>query len=273
MAGQVQQLGWRQDFAQRYVLGKRVGEGSNAFVNLAHSRITGRRSAVKTLQKVSQGKPRKDFIIREIEMLRVSQGSERVLALEDLYETKDTAMILTEYLSGGDLWQNIQLDGLYDEQHTKEILRSLLLALQHCHNRSILMGDVKPNNIVLRKRGDSTSATLVDFGCSKIIKGFEKHYRVSGTPMFMPPESLIRPERPAYQTLLSDLYCAGVTMSVISTGKLPVFEIGKNDNWLISVCRELPGFSKAAHDVLCSLLAEDTGRPSAEALLQHPWFA
>lgn len=56
------------------------------------------------------------------------------------------------------------------------------------------------------------------------------------------------------------------------TGKLPILEVDKDDKWLINICREMRGFSEAACDVLSNLLAEDTERPSAAALLQHPWF-
>lgn len=261
-------LGWSRDFDLTYRIGKSVGTGTNARVHVAHSRTTKQLVAVKILHKIRKDKPRKKLIQKELDMLGACQGHPNIVTLEDMYETDDDAFILTEFLPGGNLW-HVQRHGSYNENQVREIMRGLLQAIKHCHDRQILIGDLKSSNVMLRTPCNPTSVVLIDFGNSKNLQKDERIYRWSGTPLFMPPETF---QKAGYQTLLSDIYSAGVTMSNIATGKIPDFEQSELGRWRIAVPCQLDNFSSASHDFLASLLDIESSRPTAEEALLHPWF-
>lgn len=263
-------LGWSRDFELSYRLGKSVGAGSNARVHVAHSLTTKHLVAVKILPKMRRDRPRKSLIQRELDMIGACQGHPNIVTFEDIYETNEDALLLTEFLPGGNLWQNVQRHGPYDEKQVREIMLGLLQGIQHCHNCHILVGDIKSSNIMLRTPHNALTATLIDFGSSRNLKKNERINKRSGTPLFIPPESQ---DQAGYQTLLSDIYSAGVTMSNIATGQIPQLEQFPSGKWRIAVPRQLGSFSKVAHDLLFDLLANDSNRPTAEEALQHPWFA
>jgi serine/threonine protein kinase len=262
-------LGWSRNFELNYRIGKSVGTGSNARVHVAHSRTTKHLVAVKIVPKIRRHKSQKALIQRELDMLGGCQGHPNIVTFEDMYETDEDAYILTEFLPGGTLWQNVQHHGPYDENQVREIMRGLLQATKHCHERQILIGDLKSSNVMLRTLYDTNTATLVDFGSCKTLGKNERIYKRSGTPLFLPPESV---QTAGYQTLLSDIYSAGVTMSNIATGKIPQIEQSQVGRYRIAVPCLLNNFSTAAHDLLSSLLNSDSSRPTAEEALQHPWF-
>lgn len=262
-------LGWSRSFELSYRMGKSVGTGSNARVHVAHSRTTKHLVAVKIVPKIQRTKSQKALIQRELDMLGACQGHPNIVTFEDMYETDEDAYILTEFLPGGTLWQNVQRHGPYNENQVREIMRGLLYATKHCHERQILVGDLKSSNVMLRTPGNPSSVVLIDFGNSKNLQKNERIYRWSGTPLFMPPETF---QKAGYQTLLSDIYSAGVTMSNIATGKIPDFQQSEYGTWKIAVPCKFENFSSASHDLLASLLDIESSRPTAEEALQHPWF-
>lgn len=262
-------LGWSQNFDLTYRLGKAVGAGTHARVHVAHSRTTKHLVAVKMIPKTRRGRPRKLFIQKEFDMLVACQGHSNIVKFEDMFETTDSAMILTEFLAGGDLWQNVQRYGPYQEKDVRQIMQGLLEAVKHCHDRHILVGDLKSTNVMLRIPKNPATATLIDFGGSRNLAKNERISRWSGTPLFLPPESI---PSTGYQSFLSDIYSAGVTMSNIATGQIPQITQPEPGKWIIAVPRQLGNFSQEAHDLLASLLEEDSSRPNADEALQHSWF-
>lgn len=84
--------------------------------------------------------------------------------------------------------------------------------LVHMHRRGVYHGDLKPNNILLGKRGE---VKVIDYGLAT-LRG-EPRNRVQGTPEYMAPETA----RSKVVDESSDIYNFGATMYRLATLKLP----------------------------------------------------
>jgi len=126
-----------------------------------------------------------------------------ILQLEELLvNTKDaTAVIVTEYCDGGDLFDVI-LDCYNRKCGAPEnfiwmIAYDMLRALKACHAYGIIHNDVKTENILLNKKHDFSQEndyptfTLCDFGVAVAIPSNNYTIRVktlNGTPQYASPE-------------------------------------------------------------------------------------
>ena len=92
------------------------------------------------------------------------------------------------------------------------IFGQVVAGMTHMHRRGVFHADLKPNNIMIGKRGE---VKIIDYGLAW-IRG-EKKERVQGTPEYMAPETVkhkVVSER-------SDIYNLGATMYRVLTLKLP----------------------------------------------------
>ena len=75
-----------------------------------------------------------------------------------------------EWADGGDLGQMIrkrnQENNHFTEEEILNYFTQICLALKHCHDRSILHSDLKPDHIFMTKSG---LCKLGDFSASKIL--------------------------------------------------------------------------------------------------------
>lgn len=62
------------------------------------------------------------------------------------------------------------------------------LAVAELHRNNILHLDIKPENILIFKEGESLVAKLADFGHTKYLPNGPVEYNVCGTPLFIAPE-------------------------------------------------------------------------------------
>ncbi len=129
--------------------------------------------------------------------------------------------LIQEWVDGLTLSAKIQTEGIMGEAAVRQLLVGILPVLEHLHGKQIIHRDIKPDNIMLRKRDNQP--VLIDFGAVREAMGTVVNSQgqatssiVIGTPGFMPSEQAAG--RPMYS---SDLYSLGLTMIYLLTAKQP----------------------------------------------------
>jgi hypothetical protein len=101
------------------------------------------------------------------------------------------------------------------------IVRQTALALREAHASGLVHRDVKPENILLSRRGDGFHVRLVDFGIARSANAAD--VRISGTAGYVSPEQLSgTPADPR-----ADIFALGVVLYELVYGSHPF--AGRND--------------------------------------------
>lgn len=126
----------------------------------------------------------------------------------DFWTKNGNAYLLMEYIDGENLKCLMQREGAFSQKHAAKI-GSLLadgLAALHGSRIPIIFRDVKPENVMLDRKG---RVRLSDFGCACHAG---KNPAVAGSPGFGAPEQFAEH---ALQTPAADVYGLGKTLEAL----------------------------------------------------------
>ena len=210
-ASRVQQLG---DFE----LKKKLGKGGMGEVFLARQISLDRIVALKTLSKELAKK--KDFVARfEREaksMAKIDHPNVVKIYAVDSYKGIHFAAI--EYIDG----QSVQrwLDHLGKFSVADSVLIAIVSAqaLKHAHAQNMVHRDIKPDNMLVTKKG---VVKVADFGLAKAMDedvSMTQSGTGLGTPLYMAPEQARNAKHVDERV---DIYALGATLYHMLTGKLP----------------------------------------------------
>ncbi|MCA9579964.1 MAG: serine/threonine protein kinase, partial [Myxococcales bacterium] len=183
--------------ANRYRILALIGEGGMGAVYVAEHLLIGRKVAVKRLHPELAGDEKAVARFQREARAAGATGHEHVVEILDLGFGDDGAPYLVmEYLRGRSLAQVLDAEGRLAAGRACRIVGQVLAALSAVHARGVVHRDLKPDNILLSRRGaDSEFVKVVDFGISKIRQedGDPKHDLTRtgvmlGTPFYMSPE-------------------------------------------------------------------------------------
>jgi serine/threonine-protein kinase len=152
----------------------------------------------------------------------------------DFGRTKDgLPYYVMEYLDGVTLAELVADAGPVPPGRVIHILRQVGAALREAHEHGMIHRDVKPENVMLCRRGEDDVVKLLDFGLVKSLeteqtRDVTKQIRILGTPRYMAPERILNPKDVDAR---SDIYALGAVGYFLLTGK-PIFD--GDDNLEIS---------------------------------------
>jgi len=131
------------------------------------------------------------------------------------FQTGGKLYLILEYLSGGELFRQLEQEGILIEDTASFYLAEICLAIEHLHSNGIIYRDLKPENILLDCEGH---VKLTDFGLSKesIHIGSVTH-TICGTVDYMAPEILTQ----SGHGKDADWWSFGALMFDMLTGKPP----------------------------------------------------
>jgi novel protein kinase C epsilon type len=188
-----------------------------------------------------------------------------------------------EYMSGGNLWEQLYEVEVFREERAKFYAAEITLAVEFLHQHGILHRDLKLENVLV---GSDGHCKIADFGLSKL--GLFYHCKTTtqcGTPVFMAPE--IVKNLPYGQG--ADWWAVGVMLFQMLTGNLPFYyDEGQDpEDWdaeekleqkIINSEVEIPDdMSLAAASIVLKLLMKNPeerlgANESDNAVRQHPFF-
>jgi calcium-dependent protein kinase len=76
-----------------------------------------------------------------------------------------------EFCQGGELFEHLISVGKFSEKDAATIVRQILSAIKHLHDKNIAHRDLKPENIIFSNNDESEEINikLIDFGLSKLL--------------------------------------------------------------------------------------------------------
>jgi len=198
----------------RYRILNLLGKGGMGEVYRATDLTLGQSVALKFLPVAAAANPH--LLERFHGEVRVARqvSHPNVCRVYDIGEAEGFPYISMEYVDGDDLASLSQRIGRLPSEKALEISRKLCAGLAAAHSRGVIHRDLKPQNIMLNKRGE---VLIMDFGLAAIADQLSGAEARNGTPAYMSPEQLKGVE----VTAKSDIYCLGLILHELFTGKKP----------------------------------------------------
>lgn len=270
-------------FIDTYTVGRKLGAGAFSIVKCVTLRedIDHKRYAAKIINKRTLNRDDIVGVKAEIRILKelsqVGMAHPHILRLFEVFNEKNHIYLITELLSGGELYDQISKEGAngYVEKDVRHVCKILFDTISYCHERSIAHRDLKPQNILLMNREDNRMIKIADFGFAAKAKTEMSLKTQCGTPDHVAPEIL---KGHQYGTKV-DIWSLGVITYTLLVGHLPF--VAQSQDELFSKIKD-GGYnktkywrkiSKEAKAFVTSLLTvKPTERNSAKGSLDHPWM-
>jgi serine/threonine-protein kinase len=202
-----------------FTLVRRLGQGGMGQVYLAEQRSLKRHVAVKLLKA--------ELAAQASSLARFRQEAEAVACLNHanivqvhtIGESDGLPYMVMEYVEGRNLRDYLARKGPPELPVALSIMRQVASALQRAAEGGFVHRDIKPDNILLTRKGE---VKVADFGLSRSLTGDQPlHLTQSGvtlgTPLYMSPEQV--QGQPVDHR--SDIYSFGVTCYHMLTGRPP----------------------------------------------------
>lgn len=198
---------------------KKLGQGGMGEVFLASQLSLDRNVALKILSKDMAKKP--GFVERFVREARAMARIDHPNAVKVYAADTDKGYnyVAIEFIDGQSMQDWMDQKGKLEIGDAVHVVLCCADALAHAHELNIVHRDIKPDNILVTKKG---AVKVADFGLAKALDDEDMSMTQSGTglgtPLYMPPEQA----RDAKNVdLRTDIYALGVTLYYFLTGKLP----------------------------------------------------
>ncbi|XP_023210403.1 RAC serine/threonine-protein kinase-like [Centruroides sculpturatus] len=189
-----------------------IGEGSFGTVYVGRCKSSDKAIAVKAIKK------RRFFLKQKLDILKEGTAWSRVsshphiVSFIGLFETDISHCFVCDYVSGENLTDFLEINGILSETQAKTIGAQLASAIIYIHKKGIIHRDISSNNILIDKKN---GAHLIDFG----LCTFERRPQdFCGTLFYLCPEIVQRKEYDAY----CDWWAFGVVLYQSLIGKTPM---------------------------------------------------
>ena len=252
-----------------FKIGSKLGQGTFSKVCQGTHMPTGEKVAIKIMSK-EQIKEKSDKIRIEKEInIQKKLHHHNIVQQYAIIETESSIYIISEYCSGGELFDYIVSKRKLYEVEACRIYQQLISGLEYLHKQRICHRDLKPENLLFDSRHN---LKIADFGLSNDYhKG--KLSTPCGSPCYAAPEMVTGKK---YSGSSVDIWSSGIVLYTMVCGFLP-FE-DDNQNILFGKIAKglfsLPSFlSSSCKDLLKKILVTDPKkRYGFEEIKHHAWF-
>ncbi|EPZ35493.1 Pho85/PhoA-like cyclin-dependent kinase Pef1 [Rozella allomycis CSF55] len=147
---------------ERYIRLEKLGEGTYAMVHKGSNRMTGEIVALKEITlDPEEGAP--STAIREISLMKELRHP-NIVVLHDVVHTDTVLMLVFEYMDF-DLKKFMDMrQGRLEKGLIKSFMLQLLKGVGYCHENHVLHRDLKPQNLLINRKGE---LKLADFGLAR----------------------------------------------------------------------------------------------------------
>ncbi|KAF0696271.1 Aste57867_12969 [Aphanomyces stellatus] len=251
---------------------QQLGEGSYGKVFKALNRSTARIVALKVVAIESDDKEMME-LTKEIHILEKCSSPFIVQYYGSiLYE--NNLWIEMEFCEAGSVSDMLRVSQtVLTEKEVAAVCANVVKGLTYLHHHRNIHRDIKAGNILLSASG---LAKLADFGVSaQLTNTINKRKTVIGTPFWMAPEVI---QETQYDGK-ADIWSLGITAIEMAEGDPPLSKMHPMRAIFMIPSRPPPTLADPSRyspqfvDFLAICLKKDaTQRPTAEALLAHPFL-
>jgi calcium-dependent protein kinase len=109
----------------------------------------------------------------------------------EYFEDERRFYIIQSLSQGGELYDEMQKRGKFNERDSAVILKQILSCLNYCHAAGIAHRDIKPENILLEDPKRFDQIKIVEWGtAAQFTTKAPNFYEKVGTPYYIAPEVL-----------------------------------------------------------------------------------
>ncbi|KAI8792668.1 serine/threonine-protein kinase 17A isoform X2 [Biomphalaria glabrata] len=263
-------------FSSKYSVQEDIGRGKFAVVKRCINLETGEVVAAKFIRKRRKGKSCREEILREVVMLELAMAHPRLVSLREVFETQSELILVTEYCSGGELFNECVINQSFKEDDVRRLLVQILEGLAYLHDKNIVHLDLKPQNILLTKPFPGGEVKICDLGFACLTNTGEDIRDIIGTPDYVAPEVL------DYESLniQTDMWSLGVLTYVMLTTCSPFAGDNQQETFcnITQVKLDFPDdlfghINPLAKDFIEKLLVKKPrDRMTARQCLDHLWL-
>jgi serine/threonine protein kinase len=199
---------------------RRLGEGGMGQVYLAEQVSLKRKVALKLLKADLAANPTalQRFKAEAEAVARATHAN--IVQVYTIAEENGLHYMALEYVEGRNLRDYLAKKGPPQAQLALSIMRQCAAALQRASELGIVHRDIKPDNILLTRKGE---VKIADFGLSRDLSGEGQPLNLTGsgvtmgTPLYMSPEQV----KGLKVDARTDIYSLGVTCYHMLAGEPP----------------------------------------------------
>jgi calcium-dependent protein kinase len=178
------------DIRTVYKFKKLIGGGHFGTVRIAYRKTDPeKRYAVKSILRESM---KKDVAMLESEINILKElDHPNIVRFYETYIDYKYIHIVMQMCTGGELFDRIVKLERFSEKEAAELMKKILSAVQHLHERNICHRDLKPENFLFKNNKENAEIKIIDFGLSKKFSKQETDMNtIVGTPFYVAPEVL-----------------------------------------------------------------------------------
>ncbi|MEZ6046084.1 MAG: serine/threonine-protein kinase [Planctomycetaceae bacterium] len=201
---------------------RHLGTGGMSSVFLAQQKSLHRQVALKLLKPELLEEEDDETYLKRFSQEAAAAAAlnhPNIVQVYSIGEEQGYHYIAQEYVQGVNLRQYIDKHGPLDLKLAISLLRQTASALQKAGEIGIVHRDIKPDNILLNRKGQ---VKVADFGLARIVLHGDRGNLTQagttlGTPLYMSPEQVQGQELDQR----SDIYSLGITCYCMLAGKPP----------------------------------------------------
>ncbi|XP_053449222.1 serine/threonine-protein kinase SIK3 isoform X7 [Nycticebus coucang] len=252
-----------------YEMDRTIGKGNFAVVKRATHLVTKAKVAIKIIDKTQLDEENLKKIFREVQIMKMLCHP-HIIRLYQVMETERMIYLVTEYASGGEIFDHLVAHGRMAEKEARRKFKQIVTAVYFCHCRNIVHRDLKAENLLLDA---NLNIKIADFGFSNLFTPGQLLKTWCGSPPYAAPELF---EGKEYDGPKVDIWSLGVVLYVLVCGALP-FDGSTLQNLRARVLSgkfRIPFFmsTECEHLIRHMLVLDPNKRLSMEQICRHKWM-
>ncbi len=241
----------------RFLVQKVLGAGGFGVTYLVLEQRTQKQYVIKTLNHLQQH--REDFIDRQEKFVNealILKGCRHphIVQVYELIQEDGLWGIVMEYIEGEELAHYADEKGQLPESEALVYIDQMSQALAYVHQQGFLHRDIKPHNILLRKK--TKEAVLIDFGLAReVMPGRHASMTNSTTEGYAPIEQY--QQQSSLAGSYSDVYALAATLYHLLTAQVPIPSTFRNYAALPSPQHFNPHISDRVNAAITQAMAQE----------------